>query len=228
MPALMPRITTGKIMIVEPRAFLQLLSWLSPAFPTGAFAYSHGLEWAVAAGDVVDGESLRTWLATLLAHGSGRTDAILLRAAHRAAAAPARLDEIAALARALAPAAERRAETLAQGAAFAQAAAPWGGSVAAPLPVALGALTARRGIGEAAAVIGYLHAFTANLISAGVRLIPLGQSAGLLVLAALEEDILAIAAETRGQDLDDLGAACFRADIAAMRHETQYTRLFRS
>ncbi len=222
-------VITGIIMIIEPRAFLHLLTWLSPAFPTGAFAYSHGLEWAVAAGDVGDGESLRAWLATLLGDGSGRNDAILLRAAHRASAAPARLDEIAALGAALAPAAERRAETLAQGAAFAKAAVPWGGgSVAAPLPIVLGVLAARHGIGEEVAVIGYLHAFAANLISAGVRLIPLGQSAGLVVLAALEADILAIAAESRGQDLDDLGAACFRADIAAMRHETQYTRLFRS
>lgn len=230
-------VITGIIMIIEPRAFLHLLTWLSPAFPTGAFAYSHGLEWAVAAGDVGDGESLRAWLATLLGDGSGRNDAILLRAAHRASAAPARLDEIAAIGAALAPAAERRAETLAQGAAFAKAAVPWGGpwgglwgsgSVAAPLPIVLGVLAARHGIGEEVAVIGYLHAFAANLISAGVRLIPLGQSAGLVVLAALEADILAIAAESRGQDLDDLGAACFRADIAAMRHETQYTRLFRS
>ncbi len=218
----------GIIMIIEPRAFLHLLTWLSPAFPTGAFAYSHGLEWAVAAGDIRDSESLRAWLATLLAAGSGRNDAILLRAAYGASADPVRRDEIAALGAALAPAAERRAETMAQGAAFAKAAGPWGGGMAAPLPVALGVLAARHGIGAEVAVIGYLHAFVANLISAGVRLIPLGQSAGLAVLAALEEDILATAAETRGQDLDDLGAACFRADIAAMRHETQYTRLFRS
>ena len=226
-PAITPMIS-GIIMIIEPRAFLHLLTWLSPAFPTGAFAYSHGLEWTVADGDVRDSESLRAWLCALLRDGSGRNDAILLRAAHRASAAPARRDEIAALAAALAPAAERRAETLAQGAAFAKAAVPWGETVEAALPVALGVLAARHGIGEEAAVIGYLHAFAANLISAGVRLIPLGQSAGLLVLAALEDDILAIAAESRGQDLDDLGAACFRADIAAMRHETQYTRLFRS
>ena len=218
----------GIIMIIDPSAFLHLLTWLSPAFPTGAFAYSHGLEWAVGAGDVTDGESLRAWLADLLHHGGGRNDAILLRAAHQASANPMRLEEIAAIGAAIAPAAERRAETLTQGAAFAKAAAPWGGSVAAPLPVALGVLAARHGIGEDAAVIGYLHAFAANLVSAGVRLIPLGQSAGLAVLAALEQDLLAIAFESRGQDLDDLGGACFRADIAAMRHETQYTRLFRS
>ncbi|MGA8194761.1 MAG: urease accessory UreF family protein, partial [Acetobacteraceae bacterium] len=104
---------------------LRLLAWLSPAFPTGAYAYSHGLEWAVECGDIADGDTLHAWLADVLAHGSGRNDAILLRHAHRANSDAATLGAIAELAAAVAPSRERRAETLDQGAAFIAAAAAW-------------------------------------------------------------------------------------------------------
>ena len=236
--------------MADTAALVRLLTWFSPAFPTGAYAYSHGLEWAVAAGHVTDGASLRAWIEDLLVHGSGRSDAILLRHTHRALAnnaviagldpairgCPGRrpgmttietaLAAIAALAEAAAPARERRTETMALGAAFAAAALPWGTIAPAPYPVAVGALTGRCGIDEDDAAAAYVHAFAANLVSAGVRLIPLGQSAGLAVLAALEPVALAVAQETRHATLDDLGGSCWRADIAAMRHETQYTRLF--
>jgi urease accessory protein len=240
----------------DPAAILRLLTWLSPGFPTGAYAYSHGLEWAVAAGDVTDGATLSAWLEDLLVLGSGRSDAIFLRHAHRAASEgrviagldPAipgllahgcpglrpgmtgttTLAAIAELAEAAAPGRERRAETLGLGTAFAAAAVPWSTLSPAAYPVAVGALTGQSGIAEDSAVTAYLQAFAANLISAGVRLIPLGQSAGLAVLAALEPIILATVRETREAGLDDIGGACFRSDIAAMRHETQYTRLFRT
>jgi urease accessory protein len=250
-------------------ALLRLLAWLSPAFPTGGFAYSHGIEWAVEAGDITDETSLRDWLADVLTHGAGRSDAILLHHAHRAAFDAAALAEIAELAEAAGPCRERRKETLDQGNAFMLAVAAWvprplsapgGGegrgevgepqapSVAwraptspqpspppagrrggeTPYPVAVGALAGQHGIDAHAAGCGYLQAFTANLISAAVRLVPLGQSAGLRVLAALEPTLLATAHEAAGATLDDLGGCAFRSDLAAMRHETQYTRLFRS
>jgi urease accessory protein len=216
----------------ENTALLRLLAWLSPAFPTGGFAYSHGLEWAVEAGDVRDEPSLLAWLTDVLAHGSGRSDAILLRHAHwtdRAA-----LPALAALGAAVATSRERRAETLGQGDAFARAALVWGSprlaalSSPLPYPVAVGALAADHGIGEEPAVAAYLQAMMTNLISAGMRLVPLGQNAGLRVLAALERTILAVVEATRGATLDDIGTACFRSEIGAMRHETQHTRLFRS
>jgi len=209
-------------------AILRLLTWLSPAFPTGAYAYSHGLEFAVADGDVTDGVTLRAWLEDLLLLGPGRSDTILLRHAHRAAADPERLAEIAELAAALAPGRERRAETLGLGAAFATAAAPWGGVAPAAYPVAVGALAGRSDIFADDAATAYLQAFVANLVVAAVRLVPLGQSAGLVVLAALEPTMLAVLEDTKNAGLDDLGGACWRSDIAAMRHETQYTRLFRT
>ena len=211
-------------------ALLRLLTWLSPAFPTGGFAYSHGLEWAVEVGDVRDEESLREWVEDVLMHGAGWSDAILLRHAWLAPGAAA-LSAIAYLAAASAPSRERRQETLDQGEAFLRAAATWGelpveGRIA--YPVAVGAVAARHGIAEDAACAGYLHAFAANLISAAVRLVPLGQSAGLRVLASLERRLLGVAAATRGIGLDEIGGACFRDSIASMRHETQYTRLFRT
>ena len=213
------------------RPLLNLLAWLSPAFPTGAFAYSHGLEWAVEAGDIKDGTGLQEWLTDVLAHGSGRTDTILLRHAHRAAADLGTLRDIVALAGACAPARERRDEALNQGRAFQLAVAPWTTTALpedAPYAVAVGAAAGGRGIPEDDTAVAYLQAFATNLISAAVRLVPLGQTAGLRVLAALEPIILATAATTADAMLDDVGGCAFRSDLAAMRHETQYTRLFRS
>ena len=214
----------------------KLLTWLSPAFPTGAYAYSHALEWAVEAGDVRNETDLLAWLGDVLRHGSGRADAILLRHAH-AARDPAALAAVAELAAAAQPARERRAETLGQGDAFAIAAEVWGAPWLSALratgqpiayPVAVGALAAAHGVPADPAALAFLHGFAANLVSAAVRLVPLGQTAGLRVQSALEPIIREVAEATRGAALDDLGGACFRSDIAAMRHETQYTRLFRT
>jgi urease accessory protein len=212
---------------------ITLLTWLSPAFPTGAYAYSHGLEWAVEMRDVRDEATAAGWMADVVAHGAGRSDAILLRHAHRARTAD-ELMEIADLAAATQPCAERRMETLAQGTAFALAAKIWGAPLLAALsgqvayPVALGALAAAHAVPESAAALGLLHAFSANLVSAAVRLVPLGQTAGLRILAGLAPVITATALDTAHATLDDIGGTCFRSDIAAMRHETQYTRLFRT
>ena len=210
-----------------------LLTWLSPAFPTGAYAYSHGLEWAIEARDVTDEATTATWLADVLAYGAGRSDAILLRHAYRARTA-SELADVAALAFAAQPCAERRLETLAQGTAFALAAAIWGAPLLAAqpgqvaYPVALGALAAAHDVTEDDATLGLLHAFAANLVSSAVRLVPLGQTAGLRILARLAPLLASVAQDTAAATPDDLGSVCFRSDIAAMRHETQYTRLFRT
>ena len=217
-------------------ALVKLLTWLSPAFPTGAYAYSHALEWAVEAGDVRTEHDLFAWLDDVLRHGSGRADAILLRHAY-AASSPATLARITELAAAAQPSRERRAETLGQGDAFAIAAEVWGAPLLAGLrasgqpiayPIAVGALAAAQGVAVDATALAFLHGFAANLVSAAVRLVPLGQTAGLRVLSALEPAVQDVAEATRGATHDDLGGACFRSDIAAMRHETQYTRLFRT
>src|SRR5579859_6637233 len=189
---------------------LRLFAWLSPAFPIGAYAYSHGLEQAVEDGDIADGDTLRDWLTDVLCHGSGHNDAILLRHAHRAGADVTALNDLAV---ALAPSRERRMETLDQGTAFVAAAAPW---QTPPLPdrvanpIAVGAIAGHHGIDEDTTTAAYLQAFMANLISAAVRLVPLGQTTGLRVLAMLEPAILEVATATGTATLEDLGGCTFR------------------
>jgi urease accessory protein len=222
-------------------ALYRLMAWLSPAYPVGAFSYSSGIEWAVEAGDIKDAETLRQWLAAMLAEGGGFCDAVLFVHAHRAAANldDAALRNVAALAAALVPSKERFLETTAQGRAFldaTKAAWPcptltrfqeaWQGAVA--LPAAVAVACAGHDIPCEPALGAFLHALTANWISAGVRLIPLGQTDGQRVLAALEAPVAATAARALTTPLGEIGSATFRADLATMRHETQYTRLFRS
>ncbi len=217
--------------MTDPLHLVRLLAWMSPAFPTGGFAYSHGLEWAIEAGDITGATTLSAWLEDVLRHGAGWSDAILLRHAHRSARDPAALRDLADLALALAPARERRDETLNQGRAFALAAAPWAGEPPpsdAAYPVVVGAMAGSHDIPEDDSTVAYLQVVATNLISAAVRLIPLGQTDGLRVLAGLERIILALAADSRCATLDEIGGCAFRSDLAAMRHETQYTRLFRS
>jgi urease accessory protein len=225
----------------EAGALYRLMAWLSPAYPVGAFSYSSGLEWAVEAGDVGNADALRDWIATVLAEGGGFCDAVFFACAHRAAAADDRsaLAAVGELACALAPSRERHLETTAQGAAFIETTrkawpcgaierllAGWDGPIAYPVAVAVAA--AGHGIALAPALHAYLHALSANLISAGVRLIPLGQTDGQRVLAALEPAVTDTVRRALITPLDEAGGAAFRADIASMRHETQYTRLFRT
>jgi urease accessory protein len=209
-----------------PDALLTLAAWLSPGYPTGAFAWSHGLEQAVALDEVRDAASLRHWLAALIAHGAGRSDVVLLARAWRDPEDP----EPAQLARALQPSAERRRESEAQGAAFARTTGAVRGHSGepAPYPVALGRAASREGLPLRETAALYLHAFGANLVSAAVRLVPLGQTEGQAVLADLAPLCLAVADAAIEADPEDLGGACLRADLAAMLHETQETRLFRS
>jgi len=216
------------------------MTWLSPAFPVGGFSYSHGLEWMVETGKVKDAATLGSWIEDLLVHGAGRTDAIFLAETWRATSigdAPL-LKEVTELAAAFAPSAERRLETLAQGAAFMMAVkAVWPHAALDDFslqnpeiayPVAVGVCTAAHGLPLAATAQAFTQAFAANLVSAGVRLIPLGQTDGLRVIARLEPLIPRVVAGALAASLDDVGGIAVMADIASMRHETQYTRLFRS
>ena len=208
---------------------MALAQWLSPAFPVGAYAYSHGLEWAIGAGSVTDAATLTDWLADVIAHGSGRSDAILLAAAHRAGSR-AEVAEIAAIARAFAPSRERLAETVLQGEAFAAAArAVWSLDLDdAPYPVALGRACRLRGLPLGLAAPMHLHAFAGHLVSAAVRAIPLGQTEGQACLATLAPLCRNVAAEALTESLDDLSGTAFLAEIASMRHETQAVRIFRT
>ncbi|MCO6049366.1 urease accessory protein UreF [Mesorhizobium sp. RP14(2022)] len=201
---------------------LRLLTWLSPAFPVGAFAYSHGVERAIHDNTIRDRATLVAWLSDLLTQGSGWNDAVLCAASWRG-------EDVAELAEAMAGSRERHMETTLQGEAFVQAAEPWTGEGRpAPYPVAVGHAARNQGIALDAVLTAYLHAFSSNIVQAAVRLVPLGQRDGVATLAALEPVILDTAARASQSTLDDLGAATVLSDIAAMRHETQYSRVFRS
>ncbi len=226
----------------EPPSFaeLPLLLWLSPAFPVGSFAYSHGLEWAAEAGDVVDAATLEEWLGDLLRFGAPRSDAVLFACAFRAARSAdwTEVEAINALAVALAGSAERRLETCAQGSAFLSAMrAAWACPALARLPaagepvaypVAVGVAAAGHALGLEPSLQAFALSLLANLVSAAARLGTIGQTDGQKTLAALLPDVRRLALEASGAGLDDLGTCAFRSDIAAMRHETQYSRLFRS
>lgn len=210
-------------------AGLLLTQWLSPAYPLGAFAWSHGLEQAAAEGAVHDANSLAAWAESVLHHGAGQTDTVLMAAAWRATD-PDTLADLADLALALAPSSERRAETLEQGAAFAR-------TTRAVWDLELPDMALSVAVGRAARLMDqplpptarlYLQAMLANLVQAAQRLLPLGQTDAQLVLAWLSARIPAHVEATLRLTPDDLGTFTPALDTAAMRHETREPRLFRS
>jgi urease accessory protein len=241
--------TVGIIMSKEqyrcpPPALLKLQSWLSPAFPAGAYSYSHGLEWAVEAAYIKDRESLVDWLEADLCCGSGRNEAIFFSEAWCRARDNdcAKLFEIAALAAVFRGTSEFALESSQQASAcsvtlrqvwpdrllesLSQLLAE--SDVPPALAVVLGVRSAREGIPVGLALPAFLQSYVANLVTAGVRLVPLGQTDGQLAIVALEKAVLAASAQARNATIDDLGSAAFMVDLASMEHETQYTRLFRS
>ena len=226
---------------LERSALYRLMTWLSPAYPVGAFSYSCGIEWAVEAGDVHDAGTLRDWLEATLSGGAGWSDAIFFAEAYRAVKCcdDATFVQVAELAAAFAPTRERYLETTSLGRTFVeitQAAWPcaalgklrelWQGPIA--YPVAVGITCAGHAISLDYALRALVTAIVANWTSAGVRLIPLGHTQSQHLLNALEPAVEVTAQRALNATLDDLGNACFRADIASARHKSQYTRLFRS
>ncbi|PTV95419.1 urease accessory protein [Rhodobacter aestuarii] len=209
-------------------ALLSLVQWLSPAFPTGAFAYSHGLEQAVSEGEVTSEASLLDWLTDILEHGAGWNDAVLLASGLRGED----LGALADLARALAGTAERLKETEEQGAAFAKARAEMteGSTNAMPLPLPLAVAEAARdlAIPTEQVIALFQHSFASNLVSAGVRFIPLGQAAGQRVLAALHGPIAQIAQRAATATTADLAQTAFRAELQSAAHETLDVRIFKT
>ena len=210
----------------EFRTLQILATWFSPGYPVGAYSYSHGLEWAVEAAMVTDRPSLRRWVGDLLEFGAGRSDSILLAAAWQSED-PGPVAELAA---ALAPSSERHLETMAQGAAFARTtSAAWG--IAVPpvaYPVAVGTAARLLALPLAPTATLYAQAFAASVISAGVRLIPLGQTDGQRITAEILPLAAEVAAAAIAETPDAIGGLALGADLASMLHETQYTRLYRS
>lgn len=231
--------------MAEPGAY-KLFAWLSPAMPVGAYSYSHGLESAVEAGRVADAAGLRAYVETVLRHGAGRQDGLWLRAAYAATTSGTfegwSLAEIVRAAAALRGTRELALESAAQGQALLTVLRKaWPAAeldaldrssrdarVEPPYAVVLGVACAAHGLPLEASLAAFLQAFAANLISAGIRLIPLGQSDGQRLTAALEDTVHEVVAAVMAGSLEDLGSAAPLIDLLSMAHETQYTRLFRS
>jgi urease accessory protein len=239
----MPNIHTIITMNTE-TALYTLLAWLSPSFPVGAYTYSHGLEYAVETGLVTDRNSLVNWIETIMTQGNGRSDAILFGAAYRAVMAEdaEQLAWIVERADTLRGTTEMALESAAQGQAFLDTVRAvwhhvdledWAKTLQTmqrppAYAVAVAVVAARQGLPLEMTLTAFLHAMAANLVSAGVRLIPLGQTDGQKAIRTLATPVLAIVKNTLTQTLDDLGSAAPMVDWTSMRHETQYTRLFRS
>lgn len=228
------------------------LSWTSPSWPIGSFAYSSGLEWAHEAGWLNDAQAVELWLRECLQTGSLYNEAVVF--AHgwnrvEAGDGPP-LADLAELVMASQGSAERALETCAQGAAFRRIAiaanqeahraelAQYIGQVGAipddelPYPLAACALFAAFHVPLGIALTAYLHAAIANLVSAAQRIVPLGHTTAQVLLVRLEVQVSATvsrAIEACDRPLIELlSSTTLAADIASMRHETQYTRLFRS
>jgi urease accessory protein len=224
-------------------ALLRLQSWLSPAFPIGSYSYSHAVEWAVETGDIHDRRSLVDWLEADLRYGSGRNEAIFFRESWSATVGDdrAKLCKIAEMAAAFRGTSEFALESSQQAAAcLATLRRVWPDrvldwlsgmlfecDVAPALAVVLGVRAATQGVPVDFALAAFLQSYATNLVIAGVRLVPLGQTDGQLAIAALENAVLAACAQAQKATIDELGSA-FMVDLASMAHETQYTRLFRS
>ena len=219
----------------------RLMTWMSPSFPVGAYSFSHGLEYAVESGLVCDVETTRRWIGDLLTVGDGQADLVFLAAAWEAADDADELLRVHELALAFQATAEILLESTAQGTAFLKTtAAAWpcaavelleqvmAGAVAVAYPVAVGVVARGYGVSRDDMLLAYGHAFTANLVSAAVRLVPLGQTDGQRITASLLDDVANAVASARSTTLEFVSSSCIMADITSMRHEEQYTRLFRS
>jgi urease accessory protein len=220
-------------MAIESAQLLLLLNWMSPAFPIGAFAYSHGLEWSIDAGGVESAEDVESWIGDVIARGSGWNDAVLFAQAYSGDP-----DEVNELALALATSRERYLETTQLGRAFETAASAF---VTSPMrearkeeeldiayPVAAAVACRTMGIGKSHALLAFLQGFVNALVSVAVRLVPLGQTQGLETIRNLMPVLAATAARAETAKLDDLGSIAIASDIAAMKHETQFSRVFRT
>jgi len=244
MPAKLSIIMADNEYSLAPLALLRLQSWLSPTFPIGTYSYSHGLEWAVEAGDVHDRTSLVAWLDADLCYGSGRNEAIFFAETWHCTVNRdfSRLIEIAELAAALRATSELALESSQPASAcLTTLRRVWPDHlldslertlhkrrISPTLAVVLATRAARSGIPLQLALPAFLQSYSANWVTAGVRLIPLGQTDGQLAIADLENSVLAASARANNADMTDLGSAAWMIDLASMAHETQYTRLFRS
>ena len=209
-------------------SFHKVMAWLSPSYPIGSFAYSHGLEFEIASGNITEKQEVKQWVEDLLKFGSGWNELVLFSLAYKSDINS--LDELSNFAKALAQSKERYEETLALGRAFAKVTSKLVMVIGQemPLPIVMGMCAKNEDISLEYILPLFAHNFVANLISVAVRLVPLGQTAGQQVLFELFPTIEEVANKALEASIADLGTSCILADIASMKHEILKTRIFRS
>jgi urease accessory protein len=219
--------------------FLSLLQLASPGLPVGAYSYSEGLEMLVEKGIISDSASLKHWLEAELRYGAIRLDAaVMVRAAQSA-----NVDNITKLCywnvwlSAARETQELRTSSWQMGRSLSQLLGklqpeimPVVNAVGEPCnyAIAFGMAAAHWQINIQAALLAYLHSWASNLMTAGVKLIPLGQTAGQELLLDLQPLIITAVSEILALEDDQLSCCSWGLSLASMQHETQYTRLFRS
>ena len=221
---------------IEAQQLLLLLNWMSPAFPIGAYAYSHGLEWAIAEGIVTTEAQTKDWISDVLTQGSGWNDAVLFAQSWRG-------EDVNDLALALCSSKERHLETTQLGAAFQIAVTAFTPDPTLPplekgrkghdeiglaYPIAAACACKAMSVDLPHALLAFLQGFSNALISVAVRLVPIGQTAGLHIMRDLMPIIASTATRAATATLDDLGSCAVISDIAAMKHETLHSRIFRT
>jgi urease accessory protein len=217
-------------------ALLKLLQLASPALPVGAFGYSEGLETLSYQGQLTSVEPLRHWLHQELTHGGVRLDAAMAHRAHQNHTNPEQLQYWNHWLTAARDTEELRQQSLQMGRALARLAENLHPELIPTLKpcfpchfaIAFGLLAAHWQIPADMALIGYLQSWTHNLITAALKLIPLGQTEGQALLLDLSEQISLSASEILEWSDEQLVVSGWGVSLASMQHETLYTRLFRS
>lgn len=226
------------ITIIEPLALLRLMQLVSPALPIGAFNFSQGMEFAVEAGWINSEEDAYRWISGAARRGVGGMDLPMLARLCEAwqqddAQRAKRLSRELIASR---ESCELREEDRHLGRSLARVLAgldmpgaqEWQRSDEATLAALFAFAAVRSGVPPQATCAGYLWAWCENQVLAAVKLVPLGQSAGQRVLERLRQEIPGICREALAMQDEEIGVATPGLGIASMRHETQYTRLFRS
>ena len=219
-------------------ALLKLLQLASPAMPVGAYSYSEGIETLVDTGAIASSQSLKHWLLQELKYGAIRIEAAVMVRAYKAA-----MGDVAALVywnhwlSAIRETEELRQQSWQTGRSLMRLLLELQPQLADVIDdvgnpcnfaIAFGIAAAHWNINISAAILGYLHSWATNLITAGIKLIPLGQTAGQQLLLELHTNIINATEEILALEDDDLSTCGWGLSLASMAHETQYTRLFRS
>ena len=231
-------------------AQLKLLQLVSPTLPVGAYNYSEGLEWLIEQENVTNADTLGAWITQELCQGSITVDTAIMVRAHRLASQMSKTDILPSPTlkhlsywnqwlTATRESRELREQSLQMGGSLRKLLLDLDPAVQSwfePIPptdpcnyaIAFGVGAAFWGIDLHQSGLGYLHSWANNLISAGVRLIPLGQTAGQKLLLHLTSNILNQWQRILLLEDDDLYSCSWGLALASMGHESQYTRLFRS